>query len=369
MEQFIKLNRPRISRKYTLLFLVALPIFSFAQKTENVVLITLDGLRWQEVFSGADSSLLFNEKYTETIEKTAKKFWNDDPLERRSLLMPFLWSEVKTKGQIHGNRALGSKVDVKNIYGFSYPGYNEILTGYPDKEVDSNDEKYNKNTTFLEFLNQKPAFNNKVAAFCTWQVFPYIINDKRSGVPVNAGLQSANSTGTKQESLLNEILETVPSLASKRFDFLTYYLAKDYMTAKKPKVMYIAFDETDEFAHEGKYREYLTAANTIDSFIEDLWAYCQSEEQYRNKTTFIIATDHGRGDAIKDQWKSHGQKVKDGYSIWFAAMGPDTPALGEIKSSTQLYQNQIASSIVKLLGEKFENGKPVGKPMDVLFIK
>lgn len=337
-----------------------------AQTTENVVLITLDGLRWQEVFSGADSSLLFSEKYTEGMKSTADKFWDSDPKSRRSLLMPFLWSEIKDNGQIHGNRQLGSKMDVKNIYGFSYPGYNEILTGYPDEEVDSNDEKYNKNETFLEFLNKKARFKGQVAAFCTWQVFPFIINDKRSGVPVNAGLQSPEATGTERESLLNEILETVPSLASKRFDYLTYYLAKDYLAEKKPKVMFISFDETDEFAHEGKYREYLYAAHTIDSFIEDLWLYCQSEEQYRNKTTFIITTDHGRGDAIKDEWRSHGQKVKDCYAIWMAAIGPDTPAKGEINSETQLFQNQIASTITELLGEKFENGKPVGETIQVL---
>lgn len=352
--------------KKVLLLFMAIPFLGIAQQTENVVLITLDGLRWQEVFAGADSTLLFNEKYTETIEKTAAKYWNTNPQTRRELLMPFMWSEINKNGQIHGNRTLGSKVDVKNIYGFSYPGYNEILTGFPDEAVDSNDEIYNKNVTFLEFLNRKAAFKNQVAAFGTWQVFPYIINDKRSGVPVNAGLQTMRETNTEREALLNEILETVPSLASKRFDFLTYYLAKEYMLEKKPKVMYIAFDETDEFAHEGKYREYLTAANTIDTFIKDLWNYCQSDEQYKNKTTFIIATDHGRGDAIKDEWRSHGQKIKDGFSIWFAAMGPDTPALGEIKTNSQFYQNQIASTIVKLLGDKFENGKEIGKPMEIL---
>lgn len=69
---------------------------------------------------------------------------------------------------------------------------------------------------------------------------------------------------------------------------------------------------------------------------------------------------------IKEQWTSHGQKVKDCYSIWLAAIDPDTPALGEIKTDLQIYQNQIASTIVKLLGHRFNNGKEIGDPMETI---
>lgn len=352
--------------KNILLVILILPFFSYSQQTENVVLITLDGLRWQEVFYGADSALLFDKKYTENIDKTEKRFWNPEAISRRKMLMPFIWSKIQESGQIYGNRHLDSKVDIKNIYGFSYPGYNEILTGYPDDGINSNAKNYNENITFLEFMNQKADFKDRVAAFCTWDVFPFIINDKRNGIHVSAGSKALTLTGSQKEEQLNEILKNVPSLASNRFDFLTYYLAKDYLQEKRPRLLFLSFDETDEFAHEEKYREYLYAANSIDSYIADLWNYCQSSLQYKDKTTFIITTDHGRGDVQKSQWTSHGQMVKECSSIWLAAIGPDTPALGEIKSSIQLYQNQIASTIVKLLGEKLEIGKPIGEPIQSL---
>ncbi len=337
-----------------------------AQKTENVILVTLDGLRWQEVFNGADASLLNNEEFTESIERTSNKFWDESAAERRQLLMPFLWSTVKENGVILGNRALGSKVDIKNKYGFSYPGYNEILTGYPDDKVDSNDKKYNENVTVLEYLNNQPKLKGKVAAFSTWDVFPYIINDKRSGIYVNSAGKEYEETNSPNSALLNEIQEKIPSLASGRFDYLTYFMARDYLQEKNPNVLYIAFDETDEFAHEGKYRDYLYAANTIDGFLEDLWNYCQSTEQYKDKTTIIVATDHGRGDKVKEQWQSHGQKVEDCQSIWIAAIGPDIKNLGEVSTAHQSHQNQIAATVAKLLGYTFENGHEIGEPIQMI---
>ena len=61
-----------------LLFL-ALPGPSPAQsardlKTENVILITSDGLRWQEVFNGADKDLIRNEKAVEHVDALAEQF-------------------------------------------------------------------------------------------------------------------------------------------------------------------------------------------------------------------------------------------------------------------------------------------------------
>jgi hypothetical protein len=60
---------------------------------------------------------------------------------------------------------------------FSYPGYNEILTGSADdKRITSNDKMDNLNVTFLEHLNKLPEYKGKVMAFTSWDVFPFIIN-------------------------------------------------------------------------------------------------------------------------------------------------------------------------------------------------
>ena len=95
---------------------------------------------------------------------------------------------IVRQGQLHGNRSKGSEASVTNNMWFSYPGYNEILTGHADDErIKSNDKVPNPNVTVLEFVNQQEGFQGKVAASTSWDVFPFIINTQRSGVPVDAG--------------------------------------------------------------------------------------------------------------------------------------------------------------------------------------
>lgn len=328
-----------------------------------------DGFRWQELFGGADTSLLNNKAFTRDKQKLVKAFWSDTLETRRKKLLPFFWNTVASQGQLYGNRWLGNKANVMNPYWFSYPGYNEVLTGYADDSINSNDKNLNKNITVFEFLNRQKALKGKVAAYATWDAFPYIINEPRSGIPVNAGVEAVTGKINEAESLLNDIQATYPSLASNRHDFITYYLAREYIKKNKPKAFFLSFDETDEFGHEAKYDEYLYAANTFDKFLSELWAYCQRTPEYKGKTTFIITTDHGRGDQTKAQWTSHGQKIPDSYQIWMAFIGPDTPASGEMKSQEIIYQNQIAKTAARLLGYDFTNGKEIGKVIESVIKK
>jgi hypothetical protein len=362
-----KIFYTEIMKKLIILAVLLGSLNTSAQKVENIIIVTTDGLRWQEVFGGVDSSLLHNAKYTQNPEGLYKKFGNENPKVSREMLLPFFWSKVASEGSIFGNRNFGANANIKNQYGFSYPGYNEILTGYPDDSVDSNDKKYNKNLTVLEYLNQKPAFKGKIAAFGTWDVFPYIINDQRSQIPVNAGQMPQKAPLNETQALLNDILKMVPSHASDRNDFVTYFMAREYLKKEQPKVLYIAFDETDEFAHEGNYGQYLHAAHNFDTFLKDLWEYVESNPKYKGKTALVLSTDHGRGDLNKDQWTSHGQKVPDCNQIWMAYMGPNLKNLGEIKKETQVYQNQIAATVAKILGENFKPKAETGLPIVQIF--
>ena len=294
--------------------------------------------------------------------KLKEKYWRNDVAERRKALMPFVWNTIAKEGQLYGNRTLSNFANVTNNQWFSYPGYNEILTGAADNErIHSNDKFYNPNTNVLEFINAQPAFKGKVAAFAAWEVFPYIINDKRNGIPVNAGMMEV--TGNKLtggEKLLNALNTSLPNLFGEtRLDATTFYYGFEYLKRAQPRVLYLAFDETDDFAHGGEYAAYLNSANYTDRWISELWGYVQANPTYKNKTSLIITCDHGRG-TTAETWKSHGQKLPDSNQIWMAYLGPDTPALGEVKLEGQVYQNQIAKTMAALLGLTYTNDKPVG---------
>ncbi|MFK7811794.1 MAG: alkaline phosphatase family protein [Maribacter sp.] len=325
-----------------------------AQESSNkkVVLITLDGLRWQELFSGADPLLITNTEYVSDTTGLKSRFWRDSPAERREVLFPFLWKEVAKMGQIHGNRNLGSKVDLTNKMWFSYPGYNEILSGKADDDrIDSNDKVANPNKTILEIANSDARYKGKVAAFGSWDVFPFILNEERSGVPVNAGFELAKGNDlTEREKFLNELQPTVPSpWSTVRLDAFTHHYALEHMKKKHPELVYIAFGETDDFAHEGHYDAYLKSANKTDAFIKELWNFTQLDPFYKDNTVFIISTDHGRGAIDLKTWTGHGSDVKDAGSVWLIMFGKGINAEGEKAKEEQLYSNQIAPTVLQQL--------------------
>ncbi|HKO81630.1 MAG TPA: alkaline phosphatase family protein [Chitinophagaceae bacterium] len=335
-------------------------------KTKNLVIVTLDGMRWQEIFGGVDEVLLNDSTFNHDREGLKNKFWAVSPEERRQKLFPFLWSVIAAQGQIYGNRKYDNKIDNANRYWFSYPGYNEIFTGYPDSLVNSNDKIYNKNESVLEFINKQKGYKGKVAAFSTWDAFPFILNEPRSKIYVNADIDTLQFK-TPALSLLNDMQFLTNKPSGVRPDVITYFAAREYLKEYKPKVLYIAFDETDHFAHEGLYDQYIGSAYSQDAMIGDLWKLLQSMPQYKNKTSLLITCDHGRGDKKKSDWKHHGSKIAEAHEIWLAAIGPDIKALGEIKTPMQLYQMQLATTIAKLLRFNFKPTHPVQDPVGPIF--
>jgi hypothetical protein len=334
-------------------------------KIENLIIITTDGYRWQEIFKGMDSVIADNPKYNEHDSGYIfKTYWNDDMQERRKLLMPFLWSTIGAHGQIYGNRDFNNNVDNANPYWFSYPGYNEIFTGYPDTAINSNGYEPNPNVTLLEFLNHQPQFKGRVAAFGAWDAFDRILNEQRSGIPVFSAFDSVGGKNpTANEQLINAMRTDgyKPWLNDECLDVFTHYSAMEYLKKKKPRVLYISYGETDEWAHAGKYRSYLDAAHQVDAWIKKIWEFVQSDPQYKNKTAIFITVDHGRGDKEKEKWTSHNNKIEDAHEIWFAVMGPGIKTLGEVKQPMQLYQKQFAQTMTKLLGYTFKADHPIGK--------
>ena len=336
----------------------------------NLIVVTIDGMRWQEVFGGADSGLLFNKKYiTKDSAHIVNKYSFADADQRRKAIFPFLWNTIAKEGQIYGNRYLGNNVNTKNKYWFSYPGYNEIFTGFPDTLVNSNDYKENPNENVLAFLNKQKTYKDKVVAFTNWDAFKRILNEKQSGFMVNDGMENLPEKYLKNNpalQALNQVQFNVPALwETDRMDGITYQISKEFIKANHPKILYLSFGETDEWAHSGKYDYYLDAAHYCDDMIRDLWTYLQSDEFYKNKTTLLITTDHGRGRG--SEWTSHNNKIPFSNEIWFAAIGPSIKNSGESKIKLQLFQAQLAQTMAAILGYTFTTNHPVEGKVDELF--
>jgi len=343
-------------------------------KTRNVVVVMMDGMRWEDVFRGADPALIktLGPKSLggapERRAQSQKRYWKATPQERREALMPFLWSTVAKEGQLFGNRDVGSDSHVTNGLNFSYPGYSETLTGIADPRINSNDNTPNPNVTVFEWLNRKPEFAGKVGAFGAWEVFEGIFNQQRCGFPVNAAYQPfSGMEETGELRLLNDLkLETVRIWPDESFDPMPFRTAVEFLKANKPRLLFIGLGETDDWAHSGSYAEYLNAAHLGDSYLRTLWDLMQSMPEYRGTTTLIVLPDHGRGLGAK--WTSHGRKIPESRETWMAFLGPDTPALGERGQGTVVTENQVAATLAALLGQDYHAAVPqTGAPIaDVL---
>lgn len=336
-------------------------------RTKNVILITTDGLRWQEVFTGAEQQLLNKEHGgVANVKATEAKYWRETPEERRQVLLPFLWSKFASEGQIYGNMNAGSSSQIVNTMKFSYPGYNEILTGYADPKIDSNDKKPNENFTVFEWLHRKPAFDGKVAAYSGWDVTPFIFNRERCNFPVMGGWERLPEPNPNpQQRLLNDLIsDTVYRFNDAEIsDTLLFQSAREHLLRHQPRLLFIGFLETDHWGHAGRYDLVLESAHTVDDYIRRLWELVQSLDQYRDQTTIILTTDHGRGSGLEN-WKKHGEKIEGAENMWMAFLGPDTQALGERKNCGRVTQSQIASTLAALLGEDYLSAFPhAGKPI------
>ena len=324
-----------------LLFLLLAGLSLVACNDDNVerrlVVITIDGLRWQELFTGADSFLVSNARYVASPDSLKQAYWRDTPEERREVLMPFTWSYIVKNGYLIGNREKGSQMQVANKWHFSYPGYSELFCGYPDDErVNSNDLGDNPNTSVFEVVNRDERYRDSVMVYGTWGAIPHIVNSERGGIK-----------GGSPEN-------------RRRGDDFTYAYAIEMLTQSHPKVLYVSFGGTDHYGHEGQYDKYLDAAHIFDQYIQGIVEVCEADPFYKGRTAYIVTTDHGRG--FRRAFISHGVGIRGSENTWLMAFGRGMECLGETSNNGPFYTQQMAATIAKVTGVDFTPDNGVKQP-------
>ena len=355
-------------RRIPVLLLIGFHCVAASRQTSNVILFTSDGLRWQDLFGGMDP-VLKDAKGTGMADDPALKarLWRETPDERRKALLPFFWSALAPKGIVLGNLNRGSSVRVTNSFRVSYPGYAEILTGRAqDEAINGNVDIQNPTPTVLEFLRRKLGLEkSQVALFASWQAFSLIGEHTPGSIVINAGYR--NYDGPHDTARMRELsalqFEVLTPWTAERHDYITFEMALEYMRQARPRVMHIAFDETDDWAHDHHYNRVLNAIGYLDNCLRKLWQAINDSPFYRGKTTLVITCDHGRGGTVND-WDTHGEKVPDAAQIWVAIIGPDTPGVGEATNTPDEFQRDIAPTILSLMGVNYrEYAGVAGKPI------
>lgn len=146
------------------------------------------------------------------------------------------------------------------------------------------------------------------------------------------------------------------------------FVVRDYIAREQPRLLFVGFGETDVWAHDGKYDKLLRSAQQDDAFIAELWSMMQNMPQYRGRTTFIITTDHGRGDG-PDAWRDHGKDVPGAEGIWIGVIGPGITPLGARSGIKTVTQGQVAATVAALLGADFTAAYPAAAPSLLEFLR
>jgi len=266
-------------------------------------------------------------------------------------LLPYFWGTLAPSGIVLGNLAKGSSVQVTNHYRVSYPGYSEMLTGRAqDDAIRGNDPVQNPTPSFLQFVKEQYRLpREKVAVFASWDMFHYIAENRRGELFINAGYEASTLPDNPRVAELNKLQFQARYMDdSARHDAFTFGLAMEYLKSEQPRLLYIAFDETDDWAHARRYDQVLRSIQFLDGALQELWTWTQGSPAYRGSTTLIVTCDHGRGGTL-DDWHSHGQDVQGSDQVWIAIIGPDTPARGEARNTAVYHQRDIAPTALDLL--------------------
>ena len=345
-------------RRYAILVLATIvllpalaPSVQARQLTRNLVLITLDGVRTEEIFGGFDEIIASHsatQPYSE-IEEVRGRFIGTTREARREALMPVLWGKLVPQGVVFGNRELGSPMRVQNPHCFSAPGYTEMLTGAPRAEVSTNDVRRYAYRTALEIVARKLQLPmGAVAQIGSWDGFSSAAAS-RDGIILTTGAFDALPArfSTPEADTLAGLRKDVLGLWEEGSeDVISFRIAEAYIEANSPRLTWIGLGNSDDWAHADRYDRLLVYLNRVDRLIGELWDGLQANPRYKDQTTFIITTDHGRGLKGKN-WSEHDCSIPGSEWIWAVVVGPDTPATGEARNTPELYQGQVAATLLQ----------------------
>jgi hypothetical protein len=323
-------------------------------RTRNVILVTLDGLRIQEMFGGMDAVVARKEKYSGIydLDRLRSKYWRETREERRLALWPSLWGTLVSRGVVLGDKEKGSSVQPRNPHLFSAPGYAEILTGQYQPDVTSNDVKRYPHRTVLEFVRRALGLGaRQVATFGSWEGFATLSSSETGAFFTNAGYERVPpALANARMAYLGELQFEIMALwETGRSDAVTFELALEYLKTQRPRLLYIALGESDDWAHARRYDRLLDYIQVADGYLGTLWRTLQSLDAYRDRTTLILTTDHGRG-VTPDDWIDHDEGIAGSEDIWIAVIGPDTPDRGDLAPYPTVHQADVAATLVRLFG-------------------
>lgn len=120
------------------------------------------------------------------------------------------------------------------------------------------------------------------------------------------------------------------------------------LARSRPRICYVLLAEVDPAGHSGDTATYLSAIRKADSLTFELWKHLRNDPRYRDSTTLIITSDHGRHDDRHGGWTNHGCACHGCRHVTLLVLGPDTKP--DTVVTEPVDQIDIAPTVAHLLG-------------------
>jgi len=322
-------------------------------RTRNVVIVTIDGVRWQEVFGGIDAP------------RARDAGMSACDILAGGELTPNLHRHFAAGGVVIGAPGYGEIVASGPNF-VSLPGYEEIFTGRASS-CTSNFCDHIPDTTLVDELRaQLQLRTDQIAVITSWRAIERAAAFDDRALTISAG-RSGGATrdlvrvSARASRILDEAsdADAYPGWVDYRPDRYTAAIALDYLVARRPRFLFIGLGDTDEYAHRHNYRGYVSGLRAADAFVGQLMGTLATLGEYGAETTVIVTTDHGRSASFA----SHGGDAPESRRVWLFAAGGAVPALGFADGSRIMRLADIAPTVRRWLALAADTSASSGTPV------
>lgn len=316
-----------------------------APRDGRVVVVTLDGARWQDVFEGSDPSL------------------SGAPPLPPEAIMPRAHELVATSGVALGASLEGcGTVHTAGASNVSLPGYLEIFTGRPSHCLDNDCGSVSESVLDEAARANVPG----VASIGSWDRLVRAVSAGGSGVFVSAGRSwpSAMDAATHLGELAaaGQAADPYPGRGAYRPDVATAAIALEYYRVAKPALFHIGLGDTDEYGHRNSYASYLAALRRADALIGDLADLLETMGEEGEKTTVIVTPDHGRNADFRD----HGVFHPESSRTFILAFGGGIAVRGVACPERDITLADIAPTVRVLMGLPRDTTEGHGRAIELV---
>jgi hypothetical protein len=317
-----------------------------------VVLVTIDGVRWQEIANGTDSN-------------RARPLGL--PVSTAEALTPNLHALLRRGAAILGPTAECPGIAASGPGFLSLPGYAEIITGRSDTGCHDNTCAGLRHRTLLDdFAQREGASQGDVAMLTSWPDLQRLVRSDSENIDVSAGrhagaTRAAFLRAPAERALLDQGArrEPFPGHGDYRPDSATARLALLHIATRRPAFTWLGLGDPDEYAHRNDYAGYLTSLKHADDVIGAVTSLLDDMVRAGHRTALFVTADHGRADNFKD----HGPEFAESGRVWLVAAGTEIPSRGLAACDNLLHLADIAPTIRVIASLDGAPGPTAGKPI------